>query len=128
MLPAASVCGFYFAHPQARYFALGKIGRDQVLDYHRRKGMDLRDGGALARAEPSYWGDAAPRPLSPRSLRRVNRSARSPRRRLAGLAPGRALELQPRPSAQLVGDCRGRPRRPARRPREARAEAASEGA
>jgi 5-methyltetrahydrofolate--homocysteine methyltransferase len=42
MWPAASVCGFYFAHPQARYFSLGKIGRDQVLDYHRRKGMDLR--------------------------------------------------------------------------------------
>jgi 5-methyltetrahydrofolate--homocysteine methyltransferase len=42
MQPAASVCGFYFAHPQARYFALGPIGRDQVVDYHRRKGMDLR--------------------------------------------------------------------------------------
>jgi len=42
MRPAASVCGFYFAHPQSKYFALGKIGRDQVLDYHRRKGMDLR--------------------------------------------------------------------------------------
>ena len=42
MAPAASVCGFYFAHPQSRYFALGKIGRDQVADYHRRKGMDLR--------------------------------------------------------------------------------------
>jgi 5-methyltetrahydrofolate--homocysteine methyltransferase len=42
MRPAASVCGFYFAHPQARYFSLGKIGHDQVLDYHRRKGMDLR--------------------------------------------------------------------------------------
>ena len=41
MLPAASVCGFYFSHPEARYFSLGKIGRDQVLDYHRRKGMDL---------------------------------------------------------------------------------------
>jgi 5-methyltetrahydrofolate--homocysteine methyltransferase len=41
MRPAASVCGFYFSHPQARYFALGRIGRDQVLDYHRRKGMDL---------------------------------------------------------------------------------------
>jgi 5-methyltetrahydrofolate--homocysteine methyltransferase len=42
MQPASSVCGFYFAHPQARYFALGKIDRDQLLDYHRRKGMDLR--------------------------------------------------------------------------------------
>ncbi|HWW95235.1 MAG TPA: vitamin B12 dependent-methionine synthase activation domain-containing protein, partial [Vicinamibacteria bacterium] len=42
MLPAASVSGFYFSHPQARYFAVGRIERDQVLDYHRRKGMDLR--------------------------------------------------------------------------------------
>ncbi len=42
MFPAASVCGLYFAHPQSRYFAVGKIGRDQVLDYQRRKGLDLR--------------------------------------------------------------------------------------
>jgi 5-methyltetrahydrofolate--homocysteine methyltransferase len=42
MLPAASVCGLYFSHPQSRYFSVGKIGRDQVLDYHRRKGMELR--------------------------------------------------------------------------------------
>ena len=42
MLPAASVSGFYFAHPQARYFQVGRIDRDQALDYHRRKGMDLR--------------------------------------------------------------------------------------
>jgi 5-methyltetrahydrofolate--homocysteine methyltransferase len=41
MHPAASVCGFYFSHPEARYFSLGKIGKDQVLDYHRRKGMDV---------------------------------------------------------------------------------------
>jgi 5-methyltetrahydrofolate--homocysteine methyltransferase len=42
MIPGASVSGLYFSHPQARYFGVGKIGRDQVLDYHRRKGMDLR--------------------------------------------------------------------------------------
>lgn len=42
MWPAASVSGFYFAHPEAKYFAVGKIGRDQVEDYARRKGMDLR--------------------------------------------------------------------------------------
>jgi 5-methyltetrahydrofolate--homocysteine methyltransferase len=42
MLPAASVCGLYFSHPQARYFAVGKISRDQVLDYQRRKGLELR--------------------------------------------------------------------------------------
>jgi len=42
MIPANSVCGWYFAHPESRYFAVGKIGRDQVIDYHLRKGMDLR--------------------------------------------------------------------------------------
>ncbi len=41
MTPAASVSGFYFAHPLARYFAVGKIGRDQVRDYAARKGMTL---------------------------------------------------------------------------------------
>ena len=39
MVPAASVSGLFFAHPQARYFALGRITRDQVEDYARRKGM-----------------------------------------------------------------------------------------
>ncbi len=43
MLPAASVSGFYFAHPQARYFNVGPIGRDQVSDYARRKGMSLEE-------------------------------------------------------------------------------------
>ncbi|HXY19469.1 MAG TPA: methionine synthase [Gemmatimonadales bacterium] len=42
MWPAASVCGWYLAHPQAAYFGLGRIGRDQVHDYARRKGMDTR--------------------------------------------------------------------------------------
>jgi 5-methyltetrahydrofolate--homocysteine methyltransferase len=41
MLPAASVSGFYFWHPQARYFGLGRIGRDQLVDYARRKGWTL---------------------------------------------------------------------------------------
>ncbi|MGD8331415.1 MAG: vitamin B12 dependent-methionine synthase activation domain-containing protein, partial [Acidobacteriota bacterium] len=41
MSPAASVSGLYFNHPQARYFSLGKIGRDQVEDYARRKGMKI---------------------------------------------------------------------------------------
>jgi 5-methyltetrahydrofolate--homocysteine methyltransferase len=42
MWPASSVSGLYFAHPDSKYFGVGKIGRDQVLDYHLRKGMDLR--------------------------------------------------------------------------------------
>ncbi len=41
MLPAAAVSGFYFAHPEARYFGIGKIGRDQVEDYALRKGWDV---------------------------------------------------------------------------------------
>ena len=42
MYPAASVSGLYFAHPESKYFGVGKIQRDQVLDYHLRKGMDLK--------------------------------------------------------------------------------------
>jgi 5-methyltetrahydrofolate--homocysteine methyltransferase len=41
MLPMASVSGFYLSHPNARYFAVGRIERDQVEDYARRKGWDL---------------------------------------------------------------------------------------
>ncbi len=38
MIPAASICGWFFAHPQGRYFAIDAIGRDQLQDYARRKG------------------------------------------------------------------------------------------
>ena len=41
MLPAASVSGWYFAHPQSKYFGLGKINKDQVAHYAERKGMDM---------------------------------------------------------------------------------------
>jgi len=41
MMPAASVSGFYYAHPESRYFGVGRIGRDQVEDYARRKGLSL---------------------------------------------------------------------------------------
>ena len=43
MWPAASVSGWYFAHPQSHYFGVGKIARDQVEDYARRKGMTVAD-------------------------------------------------------------------------------------
>jgi 5-methyltetrahydrofolate--homocysteine methyltransferase len=43
MWPASSVSGLYFAHPESKYFGLGKINRDQVLDYHLRKGMSLSE-------------------------------------------------------------------------------------
>ncbi|MBL8954875.1 MAG: methionine synthase, partial [Myxococcaceae bacterium] len=41
MTPASSVSGFYFNHPEAKYFGLGKIGRDQAEDYAKRKGMSV---------------------------------------------------------------------------------------
>ncbi|NTW70245.1 MAG: methionine synthase, partial [Chlorobiaceae bacterium] len=43
MNPAASVSGLYFAHPAAKYFMLGKISKDQVEDYARRKGMSIKE-------------------------------------------------------------------------------------
>ena len=43
MWPASSVSGFYLSHPDAQYFAVGKIDRDQVADYARRKGMTVAD-------------------------------------------------------------------------------------
>ena len=43
MYPAASVSGLYFAHPQAKYFSVGKIDRDQVQDYAKRKRMDTTE-------------------------------------------------------------------------------------
>jgi 5-methyltetrahydrofolate--homocysteine methyltransferase len=43
MWPGSSVSGLYFAHPESKYFAVGKLGRDQMLDYHLRKGMTLQE-------------------------------------------------------------------------------------
>ena len=41
MFPASSVCGWYFAHPQSKYFGVGKIEKDQLEDYAKRKGMSV---------------------------------------------------------------------------------------
>jgi 5-methyltetrahydrofolate--homocysteine methyltransferase len=43
MWPGSSVSGIYFAHPKSRYFSLGKIDRDQTIDYHKRKGMSIEE-------------------------------------------------------------------------------------
>jgi 5-methyltetrahydrofolate--homocysteine methyltransferase len=43
MTPASSVSGFYFSHPDAKYFNVGKIDRDQVMDYAKRKGMSIEE-------------------------------------------------------------------------------------
>ena len=43
MYPASSVCGWYFAHPESKYFGVGKISEDQLLDYAARKGMPVEE-------------------------------------------------------------------------------------
>jgi 5-methyltetrahydrofolate--homocysteine methyltransferase len=43
MSPASSVSGLYFNHPESKYFAVGKMGRDQIEDYAARKGMTVTD-------------------------------------------------------------------------------------
>jgi 5-methyltetrahydrofolate--homocysteine methyltransferase len=43
MYPASSVCGWYFAHPESKYFGVGKIENDQVVDYANRKGMTIEE-------------------------------------------------------------------------------------
>ena len=50
MWPGASVCGLYFSHPESHYFGVGKIERDQVEDYARRKGWTRGRGREVARA------------------------------------------------------------------------------
>ncbi|MEX2479985.1 MAG: methionine synthase [Gammaproteobacteria bacterium] len=57
MLPAASVSGWYFAHPDSRYFGVGKIGRDQVADYARRKGLSLAEAERWLAPNLSYDPD-----------------------------------------------------------------------
>lgn len=54
MLPASSVSGWYFFHPKARYFGVGKIGRDQVEDYARRKGMSVEEAERWLRPNLDY--------------------------------------------------------------------------
>ena len=53
-MPAASVSGIYFAHPEARYFSVGRIGRDQVEDYARRKGIALEEAERWLRPNLAY--------------------------------------------------------------------------
>ncbi len=54
MYPAASVSGFYFAHPDARYFGVGKIGKDQVEAYAKRKGINLEEAEKWLKPNLNY--------------------------------------------------------------------------
>lgn len=57
MLPTAAVSGFYFAHPESRYFGLGKISEDQVKDYAKRKNWTLDYAERWLAPALSYDGD-----------------------------------------------------------------------
>ena len=54
MTPAAAVSGMYFAHPGSKYFAVGRIGRDQVADYAARKGIDVAEAERWLRPNLAY--------------------------------------------------------------------------
>ena len=60
MMPAASVSGLYFAHPQAKYFTVGRIGRDQMEDYAKRKGIDVVDAERWLTSNLAYEPSLAP--------------------------------------------------------------------
>ena len=57
MLPTAAVSGFYFSHPESRYFGLGKIDRDQVEDYAERKGWTIAEAERWLAPALSYEDD-----------------------------------------------------------------------
>ncbi|MAF83835.1 MAG: methionine synthase [Gammaproteobacteria bacterium] len=59
MYPAASVSGWYFSHPEAKYFQVGKIGRDQAEDYAQRKGLSLATVERWLAANLGYDSQAA---------------------------------------------------------------------
>jgi 5-methyltetrahydrofolate--homocysteine methyltransferase len=63
MLPAASVSGFYLSHPQSSYFAVGKIGRDQLEDYARRAGLSVAEAEKWLAPYLAYEPEATPAPL-----------------------------------------------------------------
>ena len=54
MTPPPAVSGLYFGHPQARYFAVGRVGRDQVEDYARRKGFEVGEAERWLRPNLAY--------------------------------------------------------------------------
>ena len=62
MLPASSVSGLYLAHPDSKYLALGRIGRDQVADYAARKGWTLAEAETWLAPNLAY--DPPPNPVS----------------------------------------------------------------
>ena len=64
MTPASSVSGFYFAHPDAHYFGVGRLGRDQIEDYAARKRWTLEEAERWLSPNLGYEPEPAPRPAA----------------------------------------------------------------
>ena len=54
MYPAASVSGWYFSHPRSQYFVVGRVSKEQVADYARRKGLELAQAERLLASNLDY--------------------------------------------------------------------------
>ena len=54
MLPTAAVAGYYLGHPDSQYFGVARIGRDQLEDYARRRGLPLDEAEKYLRANLGY--------------------------------------------------------------------------
>jgi 5-methyltetrahydrofolate--homocysteine methyltransferase len=66
MTPAASVSGIYLAHPEARYFSVGRVDRDQVEDYAARKGVSVAEAEQWLRPNLAYEPPSSePEPSEP---------------------------------------------------------------
>jgi 5-methyltetrahydrofolate--homocysteine methyltransferase len=63
MYPTAAVSGYYIAHKDAQYFTIGKIERDQVEDYARRKGMSVEEVEKWLSPVLNYDKDAIQKPV-----------------------------------------------------------------
>jgi len=59
MWPGAAVCGLYFSHPESHYFGVGKVERDQVEDYARRKGWSVEEAERWLSPVLNYLPDVA---------------------------------------------------------------------
>jgi 5-methyltetrahydrofolate--homocysteine methyltransferase len=57
MTPAAAVSGLYFGHPDSKYFAVGRLARDQVADYAGRKGIEVAEAERWLRPNLAYDSD-----------------------------------------------------------------------
>ena len=96
MWPASSVSGFYLSHPQSQYFAVGKIARDQVEDYARRKNMPLAD------AERWLSQVAAPWRSSVTSIRRASTATAGTPRAASAAATSGAESRSPKDEMRSV--------------------------